>query len=59
MFKVIVHKRAARYLKTLPKAQKEKVKNILKELGREPLQRADVKHMLGEWEGYHRIRILW
>ncbi len=57
MYKVIVHKRAAKYLKKLQKPQKETIKNALKELGKEPSKRADTKHMVGEWKGYHRIRI--
>ncbi len=57
MFKVVVHKRAVRYLNKLPISQKEKIKDVLKELGIEPLQRSDIKHMLGEWKGYYRIRI--
>ncbi len=57
MYKVIVHKRAAKYLQKLPKSQKEKIKNILKELEKEPFERADIKHMVGEWKGYYRIRI--
>lgn len=57
MFRVIVHRRATRYLKKLPIFQKERVKEVLRELGIEPLQMFNVKHMLGEWKGYHRIRI--
>ena len=57
MFKVIVHRQAARYLRKLPKSQKEKIKKVIRELEIEPFQRTDVKHMLGEWRGYHRIRI--
>ncbi len=57
MFKVVVHRRAARYLRKLPTSQKERIKKALRELETEPLQRPDIKHMLGEWKGYHRIRI--
>ncbi len=49
MYKVIVHKRAAKYLKKLPKTKKDKIKSILKGLGNEPIKRSDVKQMLGEW----------
>ena len=56
MSQVIVHRHAARYLSRLPKATKQRIKNILKELVSAPLERSDIKRMLGEWTGYHRIR---
>ncbi len=56
MLKVIVHRRAAQYLRKLPTSQKERIKEVLRELEAEHLQVPDVKHMLGEWRGYHRIR---
>ncbi len=33
------------------------IKNLLTELINNPVQREDVKPMLGEWKGYYRIRI--
>lgn len=57
MSKVIVHRRAANYLQSLPKAEKKRIKNILKQLGESPLEFSGVRHMLGEWAGYHRIRV--
>jgi len=57
MFKVIVHKRASLYLRKLSRPQKEAVKNELEKLKVEPPQNPRVRQMLGEWKGYHRIRI--
>jgi mRNA interferase RelE/StbE len=57
MFKVVVHRQVARYLKKLSESQREKIKEVLRELEKEPFQKSDVKHMLGEWKGYHRIRV--
>ncbi|MBX6423911.1 type II toxin-antitoxin system RelE/ParE family toxin [Thermosulfurimonas sp. F29] len=56
MFKVVVHKRAASYLKRLPKDQKERLKKALQDLGHNPFQ-SGVKAMVGEWRGYYRLRI--
>ena len=56
MSKVIGHHRAAKYLNKLPKETKERIKLILKELEDNPLEQSNVKHMVGEWAGYHRIR---
>lgn len=57
MYRVIVHRRAARYLKKLSKLKKERIKNILSQLKRHPLDLSNVKSMIGNWEGYHRIRV--
>ncbi len=57
MSEVIVHRDAAKYLQRLPKETKEKIKNILKQLKENPLEQSGVKHMDGEWAGYHRIRV--
>lgn len=57
MSKVVVHGHVARYLQRLPKRTKEKIKNILKELEENPLERSGVKHMVGQWAGYHRLRV--
>ncbi len=56
MSKVIVHRHAAKYLKRLPSATKQRIKNILVQLEKNPLDQPGVKHMVGEWAGYHRIR---
>jgi len=56
MSKVIVHRHAAGYLKRLPSDTKQRIKDILVQLEQNPLDQPGVKHMVGEWAGYHRIR---
>lgn len=56
MGKVIVHRHAVNYLQRLPKATKQRIKNILKLLEKDPLDQPGIKHMVGEWAGYHRLR---
>jgi mRNA interferase RelE/StbE len=56
MSKVIVHRHAVKYLNRLPKETKVQIKEILKELEDNPIEHSNVKHMVGEWAGYHRIR---
>ena len=56
MSKVIVHRHAAKYLKRLPADTKQRIKSVLVELKQSPLDQPNVKHMVGEWDGYHRIR---
>ena len=56
MSKVVVHRNAAKYLQRLPSDLKERIKNILIELGQNPSGYIGVKHMVGEWAGYRRIR---
>lgn len=57
MFKVIVHKRSLKYLNKLTPFKKTKIKKLLTELINNPIQREDVKPMLGEWKGYYRMKI--
>jgi mRNA interferase RelE/StbE len=56
-YKVIVHKRAARYLKRLPEFQRQRIKQSFRELEEGISDKADVKPMVGEWKGYYRMRI--
>ena len=56
-YRVVVHQRAVRHLNRLPKAQKQRIKQSLRELEDGISDRADVKAMLGEWKGYYRMRI--
>ncbi len=56
MFKIIVHKRALKYLNKLTSLKKNKIKELLTELINDPIQHEDVKPMLGEWKGYYRIK---
>ena len=57
MSEVKVHRHAAKYLQRLPKDSKERIKDVLKRLEVTPLEQPDVRHMVGEWAGYHRIRV--
>jgi len=56
-FSVVVHKRAAKYLKSLPDDQKSRIKETLKKLENGIDKRTDVKKMSGEWKGYYRMRV--
>ena len=56
MSRVIVHRYPARYLQRLPREIKKRLKNVLQQLEQNPLDLPGVKHMAGEWSGYHRIR---
>jgi len=57
MYKVIVHKRAVKYLKKVTESQKKKIKDTLLKLSTDPNKYSGVKSMAGEWAGYMRIRI--
>ena len=57
MSNVLVHRHAAKYLKRLPKETKDRIKDILKQLEKNPLKHSGIKQMFGEWAGYHRIRV--
>ena len=57
MYRVVVHRRAARYLQQLPHAQKERLQSLLSDLALEPVRRPDVQPMVGEWKGYYRMRV--
>ena len=57
MSKVVLHRHAVKYLNRLPREAKDRIKEILKELENNPLEQSNVKHMVGEWAGYHRMRI--
>ena len=57
MSKVIIHKRAAKYMKKLPKIQKELIKNSLRQLEINPLKSSGIRHMAGQWSGYYRLRV--
>lgn len=55
--RVVVHRRAARYVQRLPSQEKKRVVAALEELATDPLNRPGVKAMLGQWSGYHRLRV--
>lgn len=55
--KVVVHRRAARYLQRLPADRKEHIKDRLRALAADPSTYPGVQLMKGTWTGYQRIRI--
>jgi len=57
MSQIIVHRRAAKYLQKLPKAERERIKSLLRQLSESPLETKGVRQMVGEWAGYHRLRV--
>lgn len=57
MSKIIVHRRAANYLKKLSQDRKNRVKKAIEQVGKDPLGLPGVIQMVGEWAGYHRIRL--
>ncbi|MBU1678481.1 MAG: type II toxin-antitoxin system RelE/ParE family toxin [Bacteroidetes bacterium] len=57
MYKVVVHKRAVKYLKKVTESQKHKIKEVLSKLIPDPNMYTGVKNMAGDWVGYRRIRI--
>jgi mRNA interferase RelE/StbE len=57
MSKIIVHRHAAKYLERLPKESRERIKAILSQVAHDPLRYPGTRHMVGEWAGYHRIRV--
>ena len=57
MYAVVVHKRAARYLKKLPQGQQTKIKHVLSQMKSQPLGLPAIKNMVGDWAGYHRVRV--
>jgi mRNA interferase RelE/StbE len=57
MYRVVVHQRAASYMKRLPQPQKNRIKSVLHDLALDPFNHPNVKSMVGEWGGYRRIRV--
>ena len=57
MSKVVVHRHALRYLQRLSRPNRERVRTSLVRLAEELDTYPGVVHMVGEWEGYRRIRI--
>lgn len=43
MAEVIVHKRVVRYLRRLPAPERERLKRVLEEIGREPVQAVNIE----------------
>jgi len=57
MYKIVVHHRAAKYLQRLSEKQRTRIKEALAQLAEDPFKLAGVKAMLGEWDGYRRMRV--
>jgi len=56
MPKLVVHKRAARYLQNMDVRIKGQLVAKLEELARDPDAMPGVKPMSGDWAGYYRLR---
>ena len=57
MYTVVIHRRAARYLKKLPQDQLARIKNALNQMKASPFGLPGIKAMSGDWSGYRRLRI--
>ncbi len=57
MYRVVVHRRSARYLKKLPPDQRNRVKSVLEQMRDDPAGLVEVKRMVGNWAGYCRVRV--
>jgi mRNA interferase RelE/StbE len=57
MSKVVIHRRALRYLQRLPQPERERVRAALLRLAEDIVGNPGVIQMAGEWEGYQRIRV--
>jgi mRNA-degrading endonuclease RelE of RelBE toxin-antitoxin system len=49
MSKVIVHRHVVKYLQRLPSEAKDRIKDILKHLEKNPLNHPNIGKMAGEW----------
>ena len=56
-YKVVIHKRVAKYLNKLSSKEKEVIKASLRKLEDGKFEELKVKKMYGEWEGYRRFKI--
>ena len=57
MSQVVIHRRAAKYLKSLPQPLRERIKVVLTQLSEDILNYPGIIRMAGDWAGYHRIRV--
>jgi mRNA interferase RelE/StbE len=56
-YRVIVHKRAVKYLQSLSVVQKDRIKQSMKKLENGIDSLTDIKQMAGDWKGYYRTRV--
>ncbi len=56
MFRIVLHRRAARYFERLDAKLQTQLRAKLEAVGRDPLKMPGVKAMAGEWKGFYRIR---
>jgi mRNA interferase RelE/StbE len=56
MFRIVLHRRAARYFERLDAKLQTQLRAKLEAVGRDPLKMSGVKAMAGEWKGFYRIR---
>jgi mRNA interferase RelE/StbE len=56
MPKLLVHSRAARYIKRMDARIKAQLISKLEDLAKNPATSPNVKPMAGEWAGYFRLR---
>jgi len=56
-YKVVIHKRAVKYLEKLPMNQRETIKSALRVLEIGGFESLKVKSMEGQWKGYKRFRL--
>lgn len=56
MPRLVIHKRAARYLEGMDARARAQLLDKLEALAEDPVAMPGVKPMHGEWKGYHRLR---
>ena len=56
MPRLLIHKRAARYLERMDARIKAQLVAKLADLAKDPAAAPGVKAMAGDWTGYHRLR---
>ena len=57
MSKIVVHRRALRYVQRLPRPAQERLRAALVRLGDAPDDYPGIVQMAGEWSGYQRVRV--
>ncbi|MCF6269713.1 MAG: type II toxin-antitoxin system RelE/ParE family toxin [Melioribacteraceae bacterium] len=57
MFKIVIHKRAVKFLDKITDKQRKKIKNALTKLLVNPNKYVGVINMVGDWSEYMRIRV--